>query len=64
MGVSGDMSLSKADIHNLLVFLERVQLTGGEAVTFVQLVQKLQTMRGEEGVEAISKPIQENQNSN
>ena len=44
MGVSGDMSLSNTDIHNLLVFLERVQLTGGEAVTFVQLVQKLQTM--------------------
>ena len=44
MGVSGDMSLSKADIHNLLVFLERVQLTGGEAVTFVQLVQKLQNI--------------------
>lgn len=64
MGVSGNMSLTKADIHNLLVFLERVQLTGGEAVTFVQLVQKLQTMRGEEGAEAISKPVQENQNSN
>ena len=44
MGVSGDMNLSKADIHNLLVFLERVQLTGGEAVTFVQLVQKLQAI--------------------
>lgn len=64
MGVSGDMSLSNTDIHNLMVFLERVQLTGGEAVTFVQLVQKLQTMRGEEGAEAISKPVQENQNSN
>lgn len=58
------MSLSKADIHNLLVFLERVQLTGGEAVTFVQLVQKLQTMRGEEGAEALPKQVQENQNSN
>lgn len=58
------MELNKNDIHNLLVFLERVQLMGGEAVTFVQLVQKLQTMRGEEGAEAISKPVQENQNSN
>ena len=51
MGVSGNMNLSKADIHNLLVFLERVQLTGGEAVTFVQLVQKLQTMRGDENAD-------------
>lgn len=42
------MSLSKADIHNLLVFLERVQLTGGEAVTFVQLVQKLMQMKNGE----------------
>lgn len=58
------MSLSKADIHNLLVFLERVQLTGGEAVTFVQLVQKLQTMGSEEGAETLPKPVQENQNSN
>lgn len=38
------MSLSNTDIHNLLVFLERVQLTGSEAVTFVQLVQKLQNI--------------------
>lgn len=45
MGVSGDMSLSNTDIHNLLVFLERVQLTGGEAVTFAQLVQKLMQMQ-------------------
>ena len=35
------MSLTKTDIHNLLVFLDRVQLTGSEAVTFVQLVSKL-----------------------
>ena len=39
------MSLSNTDIHNLLVFLERVQLTGGEAVTLVQLVQKLMQMQ-------------------
>ena len=57
------MNLSKADIHNLLVFLERVQLTGGEAITFVQLVQKLQTMRGEEGAETLPKQVQKNQNS-
>lgn len=58
------MSLSNTDIHNLLVFLERVQLTGGEAVTFVQLVQKLQAMRGEEGAETLPKQVQKNQNSN
>ena len=51
MGVSGDMSLSNTDIHNLLVFMERVQLMGGEAVTFVQLVQKLQIMRGDENAD-------------
>lgn len=45
------MNLSKADIHNLLVFLERVQLTGGEAVTFVQLVQKLQTIGSDENAD-------------
>lgn len=42
------MELNKNDIHNLLVFLERVQLTGGEAVTFVQLVQKLMQMQNGE----------------
>ena len=38
------MELTQTDIHNLLVFLERVQLTGNEAVTFVQLVTKIQAM--------------------
>lgn len=38
------MELTKADIHNLIVFLNRVQLSGNEAVTFVQLVAKIQAM--------------------
>lgn len=35
------MELTATDIHNLLVFLNRVQLTGNEAITFVQLLEKL-----------------------
>ena len=38
------MLFTKTDIHNLLVFLDRVQLTGSEAITFVQLVSKLKEM--------------------
>ena len=44
------MKLTATDIHNLLVFLDRVQLTGKEAVTFVQLLSKLQEIS--EGDEA------------
>lgn len=36
--------LTKEDIHNLLVFLSRVQLTGNEAETFVSLCLKLKAM--------------------
>lgn len=35
------MHLTKNDIHNLLVFLDRVQLSGNEALTFVALCEKL-----------------------
>lgn len=38
------MELTKEDIHNLIVFMDRTNLTGGEVATFVQLVHKLQTM--------------------
>lgn len=41
------MQLTKTDIHNLLVFLDRVQLTGNEAVTFVQILEKLTNMMKE-----------------
>lgn len=37
--------LTETDIHNLLVFLERIQLTGSEAVTFVQLVEKIKQLK-------------------
>lgn len=40
--------LTKEDIHNLLVFLNRVQLTGNEAVAFVQLLEKLMQMQKSE----------------
>ena len=40
--------LTKEDIHNLLVFLNRVQLTGSEAVTFVQILEKLMQMQKSE----------------
>lgn len=33
--------LNQTDIHNLLVFLDRVQLSGNEALTFVALCEKL-----------------------
>lgn len=39
------MDLTNNDIHNLLVFLNRVQLSGSEAVTFVQLLEKLMKMQ-------------------
>lgn len=43
------MLLTKTDIHNLLVFLKRVQLTGEEAITYVELLQKIQALNeGEE----------------
>lgn len=40
--------LTKEDIHNLLVFLNRVQLSGNEAVTFVQVLEKLMQMQKSE----------------
>lgn len=46
------MLLTNTDIHNLLVFLERVQLTGNEAVTFVQLLSKLKEMQDKEDGES------------
>lgn len=33
--------LNQTDIHNLLVFLDRVQLSGNEALTFVALCEKI-----------------------
>lgn len=42
------MELTNNDIHNLLVFLNRVQLSGGEAVTFVQVLEKLMQMQKSE----------------
>lgn len=42
------MDLTNNDIHNLLVFLNRVQLSGGEAVTFVQILEKLMQMQNGE----------------
>lgn len=44
------MELTKADIHNLIVFLNRVQLSGNEAVTFVQILEKLMQMQNSEKV--------------
>lgn len=44
------MSLTNNDIHNLIVFLNRVQLSGNEAVTFVQILEKLMQMQNGEKV--------------
>lgn len=38
------MQLNKNDIHNLLIFLNRTQLSGAEAPTFVELCDKLNQM--------------------
>lgn len=48
------MELTKADIHNLIVFLNRVQLTGSEAQTFVLLVEKLKSQMSDGGGESIN----------
>lgn len=39
--------LTSQDIHNLLIFLSRVQLTGSEAITFVQLVEKIRQIEAQ-----------------
>ena len=44
------MELTKTDAHNILVFLERVQLTGNEALTFVLLCDKLKKIEMAEEV--------------
>lgn len=38
------MELTKTDIKNILAFLGRAQMSGAEAMTFVELVAKLNTM--------------------
>lgn len=35
------MNLTKEELHNLLVFLERAQMTGKEAAAYISLVQKI-----------------------
>lgn len=35
------MELTKEDIHNLLVFLERATMQGNEAVAYIMLREKL-----------------------
>ena len=41
---SSEYDLSKEDIHNLLIFLERSTMSGNEAVTFIMLREKLKQM--------------------
>lgn len=38
------MKLTKEEIHNLLIFLERSTMSGNEAVTFIMLREKLKQM--------------------
>lgn len=49
------MELTKEDIHNLIVFMDRTNLTGGEVATFVSLYQKLQKLK--EGAENADRDI-------
>lgn len=41
------MELTRQDIHNLMVFLERTQLTGKEASEYCNLYNKLVAMQKE-----------------
>lgn len=41
------MELTRQDIHNLMVFLERTQLTGKEAGEYCNLYNKLVAMQKE-----------------
>lgn len=38
------MELTKEDIHNLLIFLERSTMSGSEAVAYIMLREKLKKM--------------------
>jgi len=38
------MELTKTDIHNLLIFLQRTTIQGLEVPTYIQLTSKLETM--------------------
>lgn len=42
------MELTKEEMHNLLIFLDRVTLTGKEATAYVTLIAKLNTILKEE----------------
>lgn len=41
------MELTRQDVHNLMVFLERTQLTGKEAGEYCNLYNKLVAMQKE-----------------
>lgn len=41
------MELTSADIHNVLVFISRAQMTGSEAPTYLMLCEKLKTIAAE-----------------
>lgn len=41
------MELTRQDVHNLMVFLERTQLTGKEAGEYCNLYNKLLAMQKE-----------------
>lgn len=43
------MELTKEDIHNILIFMERTHLAGCEVATFMSLYNKLQKLK--EGAE-------------
>ena len=38
------MELTKTDIHNLLIFLQRTTVQGSEVPTYIQLTSKLEAM--------------------
>ncbi len=52
------MELTKNDIHNLLIFLQRTTIQGLEVPAYCQLVSKLETMQNNTP-EEIPKEVQE-----
>lgn len=49
------MELTNVDIHNILVFISRAQMTGSEAPTYLMLCEKLKTIAAEK--DAASKEV-------
>ena len=52
------LELSEQEINQLMVFLNRVNLQGNEAITFLQLVQKIQRQVQSQQIVKLPKTIE------